>query len=174
LEGIVTLPAHFEIGKKYPFLVLPHGGPEGNDTLDFDMFSRLIAGFGYAVMQPQYRGSTGYGADFMNALYQHFGDRAYEDVDTATDYAVAQGLGRSPSFGDLWMERRRIYDRLDGHTDTSLQGGHRRRGNHGLAELHPTSDIAQVDSTCAGKRDPSRHFSSFHRSCMRIKSPHRC
>jgi len=52
LEGILTLPAHYEVGKKYPYLVLPHGGPEGNDTLGFDNFSRLIAGFGYVVMQP--------------------------------------------------------------------------------------------------------------------------
>jgi dipeptidyl aminopeptidase/acylaminoacyl peptidase len=71
LEGILTLPAHYETGKKYPYLVLPHGGPEGNDTLDFDPFTRLIAGFGYLVLQPQYRGSTGYGSGFMNAIYQH-------------------------------------------------------------------------------------------------------
>lgn len=76
---------------KYPFLVLPHGGPEANDTLDLDSFSRMIAGVGYVVLQPEYRGSTGYGSDFLEAIYQHFGDRAYEDVDSATDYAIAQG-----------------------------------------------------------------------------------
>jgi dipeptidyl aminopeptidase/acylaminoacyl peptidase len=51
----------------------------------------LIAGFGYVVLQPEYRGSTGYGSDFLAAIYQHFGDRAYRDVDSATDYAIAQG-----------------------------------------------------------------------------------
>jgi dipeptidyl aminopeptidase/acylaminoacyl peptidase len=56
-----------------------------------DFFSRAIAGMGYIVFQPQYRGSTGYGTDFLNAIYQHFGDRAYRDVDSATDYAVEQG-----------------------------------------------------------------------------------
>jgi dipeptidyl aminopeptidase/acylaminoacyl peptidase len=102
LEGIVTFPADYAAGKKYPFLVLPHGGPEANDEFRFDFFSRLISGMGYVVLQPQYRGSTGYGAEFLAAIYQHFGDRAYLDVDSATDYAIAQGWadpGRLAIFG---------------------------------------------------------------------------
>jgi len=91
LQGIVTFPSGYTEGKRYPFLVLPHGGPEGNDFLYFDTWARYVAGLGYVVMQPQYRGSTGYGSDFLNAIYQHFGDRAYSDVDSATDYAVGQG-----------------------------------------------------------------------------------
>jgi dienelactone hydrolase len=91
LEGIATFPAGYTEGKKYPYLVLPHGGPEANDELALDPFSRAIAGFGYVVVQPQYRGSTGYGDDHLSAIYQHFGDRAYHDVDSATDYAIAQG-----------------------------------------------------------------------------------
>ena len=91
LEGIATFPAGYVEGRKYPFLVLPHGGPEANDELSLDPFARTIAGLGYVVLQPEYRGSTGYGADFLAAIYQHFGDRAYEDVDSATDYAIAQG-----------------------------------------------------------------------------------
>ncbi|MGB7283923.1 MAG: S9 family peptidase [Candidatus Acidiferrum sp.] len=91
LEGIATFPPGFTAGKKYPFLVLPHGGPEANDVLSFDSFTRFIAGKGYVVLQPEYRGSTGYGADFLSAIYQHFGDRAYHDVDSATDFAIEQG-----------------------------------------------------------------------------------
>jgi dipeptidyl aminopeptidase/acylaminoacyl peptidase len=91
LEGIATFPPGYSSGRKYPFLVFPHGGPESNDTLRFDFLARLISGMGYIVLQPQYRGSTGYGADFLSAIYQHFGDRAYRDVDSATDFAVAQG-----------------------------------------------------------------------------------
>ncbi len=91
LQGIVTFPAAYREGAPCPFLVLPHGGPEGNDFLYLDGWARTIAGLGYVVMQPQYRGSTGYGTDFLNAIYQHFGDRAYSDVDSATDYAIAKG-----------------------------------------------------------------------------------
>ena len=91
LEGIATFPAGYVEGKKYPFLVLPHGGPEANDVLELDPIARSIAGMGYVVMQPEYRGSTGYGDAHLAAIYQHFGDRAYADVDSATDYAIAQG-----------------------------------------------------------------------------------
>lgn len=91
LEGIATFPAGYVEGKKYPFIVVPHGGPESNDILHVDTNARFFAGLGYVVIQPQYRGSTGYGSDFMNAIYQHAGDRAYRDVDSATDYAIAQG-----------------------------------------------------------------------------------
>lgn len=91
VEGIATFPAGFSEGKKYPFLVFPHGGPEYNDRLEFDPFARVVAGLGYVVLQPEYRGSTGYGAEFLSAIYQHFGDRAYRDVDSATDFAIAQG-----------------------------------------------------------------------------------
>ncbi|MGB9465943.1 MAG: S9 family peptidase [Candidatus Acidiferrum sp.] len=91
LEGIATFPPSYTPGKKYPFLVFPHGGPEANDTFNFDAFARFIAGMGYIVLQPEYRGSTGYGSDFLSAIYQHFGDRAYRDVDSATDLAIDQG-----------------------------------------------------------------------------------
>ena len=102
LEGIVTLPADYRTDRRYPFMVLPHGGPESNDLLQFSMFPRLFAGIGYVVLQPEYRGSTGYGTDFMSAIYQHFGDRAYRDVDSATDFAIAQSWadpGRLTMFG---------------------------------------------------------------------------
>ncbi|HTW48845.1 MAG TPA: S9 family peptidase [Acidobacteriaceae bacterium] len=91
LEGIATFPAGYVAGRKYKFLVLPHGGPEANDEFALDPLARIIAGLGYVVLQPEYRGSTGYGSEFTAAIYQHFGDRAYQDVDSATDYAIAQG-----------------------------------------------------------------------------------
>jgi dipeptidyl aminopeptidase/acylaminoacyl peptidase len=72
-------------------MVLPHGGPEANDVLSLDFLTRVIAGMGYVVLQPEYRGSTGFGSEFLEAIYQHFGDRAYRDVDSATDFAIAQG-----------------------------------------------------------------------------------
>jgi dipeptidyl aminopeptidase/acylaminoacyl peptidase len=145
LEGILTLPANYEAGKHYPFLVLPHGGPEANDTLDFDLFSRMIAGLGYIVLQPQYRGSTGYGTDFLQAIYQHFGDRAYSDVDSASDFAIAQG----------WADpnRQAIFGWSAGGFMTSwtVTQTHRYKAaieGAGITDwmsFIPTSDISQVD-----------------------------
>ena len=90
LEAIVTFPPDWN-GKPGKFLVLPHGGPEANDVFHLDPLSRIIASHGFVVMQPEYRGSTGYGSPFLQAIYQHFGDTAYRDVDAATTEAVAQG-----------------------------------------------------------------------------------
>jgi dipeptidyl aminopeptidase/acylaminoacyl peptidase len=145
LEGIVTFPADYTAGKKYPFLVLPHGGPEANDEFRFDLFSRLISSMGYVVLQPEYRGSTGYGADFLVAIYQHFGDRAYSDVDSATDFAIAQGWA-DPS-------RLAIFGWSAGGFMTSwtVTQTHRYRAaieGAGITDwlsFIPTSDIWQVD-----------------------------
>ena len=145
LEGLLTLPAGYESGKRYPFLVLPHGGPESNDTLDFDFLSRLVAGFGYVVLQPEYRGSTGYGSEFLQAIYQHFGDRAYSDVDSATDFAVAQG----------WADPNRLaifgWSAGGFMTAWTVTQTHRYKAaieGAGITDwlsFIPTSDIAQVD-----------------------------
>ena len=145
LEGIITFPAGYEAGKRYPFLVLPHGGPEGNDVLALDAFARIVAGWGYVVMQPQYRGSTGYGSAFLDAIYQHFGDRAYEDVESATDYAVQQGWADST--------RLAIFGWSAGGFMTSwtVTQTHRYRAaieGAGITDwisFIPTSDIGQVD-----------------------------
>jgi dipeptidyl aminopeptidase/acylaminoacyl peptidase len=145
LEGLLTQPAGYESGKRYPFLVLPHGGPESNDLLDFDILSRLIAGFGYVVLQPEYRGSTGYGSEFLQAIYQHFGDRAYSDVDSATDFAIAQG----------WADPNRLaifgWSAGGFMTSWTVTQTHRYKAaieGAGITDwlsFIPTSDVAQVD-----------------------------
>jgi dipeptidyl aminopeptidase/acylaminoacyl peptidase len=161
LEGIATFPANYEAGKKYPFLVLPHGGPEANDTLNFDVFSRLIAGLGYVVLQPEYRGSTGYGADFLQAIYQHFGDRAYNDVDSATDFAVAQG----------WADPNRLaifgWSAGGFMTSWTVTQTHRYKAaieGAGITDwlsFIPTSDISQVDYDIRWQEKDAQPFLRF-------------
>jgi dipeptidyl aminopeptidase/acylaminoacyl peptidase len=156
LQGIATFPADYRPGTRAPFLVLPHGGPEGNDPLEFDMFSRFIAGLGYVVLQPQYRGSTGYGSEFLNAIYQHFGDRAYADVNSSTDYAIAQ----------QWADPNRLaifgWSAGGFMTAWTVTQTHRYRAaieGAGITDwlsFIPTSDIAQVDYDARPEeRDPT-------------------
>jgi len=161
LEGIATFPAGYVEGKKYPFLVLPHGGPEANDELSFDPFSRLIAALGYVVLQPEYRGSTGYGADFLAAIYQHFGDRAYEDVDSATDFAIAQGWAdpnRLAIFG--WSAG----GFMTSWTVTQTQRYKAAIEGAGITDWSPflwTSDISQVDYDARWTDEDPQAFSKF-------------
>src|SRR5207302_11041347 len=68
LQGIATFPPGYTAGKKCPFLVLPHGGPEDNDRLNFDVVVRLIAAMGYVVLDPEYRGSNGDGGVFLYTI----------------------------------------------------------------------------------------------------------
>ena len=111
----------------------------------FDDFSRLCAGLGFVVMQPQYRGSTGYGSDFLAAIYEHFGDRAYSDVDSATDFAIAQGWANP--------EKLAIFGWSAGGFMTSwtVTQTHRYKAaveGAGITDwmsFIPTSDIGQVD-----------------------------
>jgi dipeptidyl aminopeptidase/acylaminoacyl peptidase len=145
LEGIVTFPAGYVAGSKSRYLVLPHGGPEANDPVEFDQFARLAAGLGFVVMQPQYRGSTGYGSDFLAAIYEHFGDRAYNDVESATDFAIAQGWADP--------EKLAIFGWSAGGFMTSwtVTQTHRYKAaveGAGITDwlsFIPTSDIGQVD-----------------------------
>lgn len=161
LEGVLTLPGNYEAGRHYPFLVYPHGGPEGNDTLGFDVFTRILAGFGYVVMQPQYRGSTGYGSDFLQAIYQHFGDRAYTDVDSATDFAIAQG----------WADPNRLaifgWSAGGFMTSWTVTQTHRYKAaveGAGITDwlsFIPTSDISQVDYDMSLQEKDAAAFLKF-------------
>jgi dipeptidyl aminopeptidase/acylaminoacyl peptidase len=161
LEGIATFPADYQPGKKYKFLVLPHGGPEANDALGFNFLSRLIAGWRYVVLQPEYRGSTGYGSDFLQAIYQHFGDLAYSDVDSASDYAIAQGWAdpnRQAMFG--WSAGGFM-------TSWTVTQTHRYKAaieGAGITDwlsFIPTSDIGQVDYDARLQEKSSQPFLQF-------------
>ncbi|HEV2441514.1 MAG TPA: S9 family peptidase [Steroidobacteraceae bacterium] len=161
LQGILTFPADYKPGTPGRFLVLPHGGPEGNDILGFDWFARFVAGLGYVVMQPEYRGSTGYGSAFMDAIYQHFGDRAYQDVDSATDYAVSQG----------WADPNRLamfgWSAGGFMTAWTVTQTHRYRAaieGAGITDwlsFIPESDIAQVDYDARYEQRGAEPFLKF-------------
>lgn len=161
LQGIATFPADYRAGQKYPFLVLPHGGPEANDEFRFDPFARLIAGMGYVVLQPQYRGSTGYGSEFLQAIYQHFGDRAYSDVDSATDFAISQG----------WADPNRLaifgWSAGGFMTSWTVTQTHRYKAaveGAGITDwlsFIPTSDISQVDYDLRWQEEDPTPFLKF-------------
>ena len=80
LEGILTLPAG-RTAKALPLVVLPHGGPMGvEDSIGFDWWAQGLASLGYAVFQPNYRGSGGYGTAFRKAGYGEWGRKMLTDI----------------------------------------------------------------------------------------------
>jgi dipeptidyl aminopeptidase/acylaminoacyl peptidase len=90
LPGYLTLPRGRE-AKGLPLIVLPHGGPFSRDEWDYDTLVQFLANRGYAVLQPQFRGSTGYGKDFVTKGYGEIGKRMQDDLDDGVDWLVKSG-----------------------------------------------------------------------------------
>ncbi len=91
IEGYLTLPRQ-PVKKPAPLVIMPHGGPYGvRDTAKYDDDVQLLANRGYAVLQPNYRGSGGLGAAFEDLGIGEVGRRMQDDLDDAMDWAVAQG-----------------------------------------------------------------------------------
>lgn len=92
LRGYLTLPNGSD-GKNLPMVVNVHGGPHGpRDTWDFNWENQMLANRGYAVLQINFRGSGGYGTEFEEAGYLHWGGKMQDDVTDATLWAVEQGI----------------------------------------------------------------------------------
>jgi dienelactone hydrolase len=91
LFGYLTIPAGAE-EKNLPLVVLPHGGPESRDTVDFDWWSQFLASRGYAVLRPQFRGSTGLGDAHRLAGRGQWGLRMQDDVTDGVKALIAQGI----------------------------------------------------------------------------------
>lgn len=94
LPVLVTLPEGYRPGPgapALPFVVLPHGGPASHDVRRFDYWVQYLASRGYGVLQPQFRGSSGYGRAFLTAGYRQWGLAMQDDVTDATRWLVRQG-----------------------------------------------------------------------------------
>ena len=90
IHGYLTLPVGLE-PRKLPMVLNVHGGPWGRDVWGFDAEAQWLANRGYAVLQVNFRGSTGYGKKFLNAGDREWGGKMHEDLVDAKRWAVAQG-----------------------------------------------------------------------------------
>jgi dipeptidyl aminopeptidase/acylaminoacyl peptidase len=96
VEGVLLKPVGFEAGKRYPLLVVAHGGPAGAYVNNYRVGGleggQLWAGQGWAVFYPNPRGSTNYGEKFLRANINDWGGGDYRDIMTGVDALVARGL----------------------------------------------------------------------------------
>ena len=92
LEGVLTLPPG-KPAKGLPLVVMPHGGPlNAHDEVSFDWWAQAFASHGYAVFQPNYRGSGGYGLAFYRAGYGEWGRKILSDIADSVPALAAQGV----------------------------------------------------------------------------------
>jgi len=96
IEGVLIKPADFDPARKYPLLVVIHGGPRGTDRADLaaDRYYPIerFAAKGAVVLRPNYRGSEGYGEAFRALNVRNLGVGDYDDVITGVDALIAKGF----------------------------------------------------------------------------------
>jgi dipeptidyl aminopeptidase/acylaminoacyl peptidase len=90
IEALITLP---KFGNApYPTVIHPHGGPGSKDRDGFDPWVSYLSNKGYAVVRPNFRGSTGYGYEFSQAQMQSWGLAMQDDITDVTTHLIAQGI----------------------------------------------------------------------------------
>lgn len=109
IEGILIKPANFDPSRKYPLLVVIHGGPTGIDTPNRRAdgtypIERLVAK-GAVVLQPNYRGSAGYGEKFRSLNVRNLGVGDMWDVMSGVDYLISRGFVDETRMGSMgWSQ----------------------------------------------------------------------
>ena len=91
IPAYLTLPRGVA-AKNLPAIVLPHGGPWGRDEWGYNQFAQFYANRGYAVLQPNFRASTGYGRKFLDAGNLEWGRKMQDDLTWGVKYLVAEGI----------------------------------------------------------------------------------
>lgn len=91
LQGILTLPIG-RVAKGLPLVVMPHGGPVARDYLSFDWWAQAFASRGYAVFQPNFRGSDGFGKAFRDAGFGQWGRKMQTDISDGVADLASRGV----------------------------------------------------------------------------------
>ncbi|MGB7297303.1 MAG: S9 family peptidase [Candidatus Aminicenantales bacterium] len=99
VNSLLIKPAGFKDGQKYPLLLLIHGGPNGQDEHVFDFDNQFFAAQGYAVLNVNYRGSSGRGSAFQKDIYAEWGHKEVVDLVGAVDEAIRRGIADPERLG---------------------------------------------------------------------------
>jgi len=103
VEGLLIKPLGYEKGRRYPLIVQLHGGPAGADMNTFQgryvTYPHVYAAAGYAVLQPNYRGSTNYGEAFTRQIGGNFMRLSYGDIISGVDHLIREGIADPDRLG---------------------------------------------------------------------------
>ncbi|HEY6122988.1 MAG TPA: S9 family peptidase, partial [Pyrinomonadaceae bacterium] len=100
IPAYLTLPKGVD-PKNLPAVIVPHGGPWGRDVWSYNSIAQFLANRGYAVLQPNFRASTGYGKKFLDAGNKEWGQKMQDDVTWGAKYLIAEGIADPKRVGIL-------------------------------------------------------------------------
>lgn len=99
VDGYLTLPASYKPGNPVPLVLHPHGGPWARDLWGFNPEVQFLANRGFAVLQPNFRGSTGYGRRHLTSGFLHYGDTPMDDQLSGVEWAIREGYADKNRIG---------------------------------------------------------------------------
>jgi dipeptidyl aminopeptidase/acylaminoacyl peptidase len=98
ISAYLTVPKGVE-PKNLAVVILPHGGPWARDYWGYDPYTQFLANRGYAVFQPNFRGSSGYGKAFLNAAKKEWGGKMQNDITDGVKYLIEKGIADPDKIG---------------------------------------------------------------------------
>ncbi|MGB6877813.1 MAG: S9 family peptidase [Candidatus Acidiferrales bacterium] len=99
VHGLLTYPVDYTAGTKVPFLLRIHGGPNGQDAHAFSFERQIFAANGYAVLNVNYRGSSGRGQKYQRAIFADWGDHEVMDLKAGIDHVIQIGVADPEHLG---------------------------------------------------------------------------
>ncbi|MFL5529120.1 MAG: S9 family peptidase, partial [Gemmatimonadaceae bacterium] len=161
--GILIKPVGYQSGTRYPLIVAIHGGPASADVLGFNggYGAQTYAGAGYAVLMPNYRGSTNYGEKHKTDIVGNYFQKGYEDIMTGVDYLISQGIVDSTKMGVLgWSAGGHWSNWILTHTDRfkAISSG---AGTSNWISMYAESDVQRNRQFYLGNKLPYDDFDAY-------------
>jgi dipeptidyl aminopeptidase/acylaminoacyl peptidase len=161
--GVLIKPVGYRAGTRYPLIVAIHGGPASADVLSFNggYGAQTYAGAGYAVLLPNYRGSTNYGEKHKTDIVGNYFQKGYEDIMTGVDYLISQGIVDSTKMGVLgWSAGGHWSNWILTHTNRfkAISTG---AGTSNWISMYAESDVQRNRQFYLGNKLPYDDFDAY-------------
>jgi dipeptidyl aminopeptidase/acylaminoacyl peptidase len=161
--GVLVKPVGYQAGRRYPLIVAIHGGPASADVLGFNggYGGQVYAGAGYAVLRPNYRGSTNYGEAHKTDIVGNYFQKGYDDIMAGVDHLIAQGVVDSTKMGVLgWSAGGHWSNWILTHTNRfkAISSG---AGTSNWISMYAQSDVQRNRQFYLGNKLPYDDFEAY-------------